>query len=101
MKVQLYPELPEGSPGVQRLCCKGCKYPCNFQLHPSTHHEHRGWDGVSFDLFTVDNYSVRVFCKTKQSYESGWLVLCWTLFGLRLLLFVMVEGFAVNTAVEG
>ena len=57
-------------------------------------------DGVSFDLFKCGNYTVRAYCTTKQQYGSGWMALCWLMFSLRLVLFLLVEGYAANTTIR-
>ena len=58
------------------------------------------WEGVSFDLFEVGNYSVRVYCKTKQQYATGWLAACWTMFAIRLALLILIEGLLVSTTIK-
>ena len=62
--------------------------------------EEHNWDGVSFDLLKIGNSTVRVYCKTLQQYEPGWLTLCWLIFGVRLALLILLDGILVSTTIR-
>ena len=59
-----------------------------------------GKDGISFDLFKLGNDRMRVFVKTKQEYEPGWIIASWSLFSVRLLLSILVEVIACAVTIK-
>ena len=62
--------------------------------------EEQNFDGVTFDLLNIGNSTVKVYCKTLQQYESGWLALCWLIFGVRLALTFLFDGLLVMTTIR-
>jgi len=68
-----------------------------WRLQSAAGSDEETWDGVSFDVFTIDNTAVRVYVRTKQSYEPFYTTLCWAIFTMRLLAFIVIDGIVCAT----